>query len=203
MTLPEPPSDLSRGEKKAFRNLVRTLADRGIDPIARSGLVAEYVRMDSRLAELRAAEKQVETGSKLAASRAVNVATMESRRLHEAIFKGAKKPKTTVAATVTAAQRDDERDARTEAWRRYFHDRANSPSHAELEAIHGPCPLVAILYRSHEEETGTKAILKAHGQRIIPRSALDELRQACGGTLSWEARAPKFYKPENDIEAAR
>ncbi|WP_242217999.1 hypothetical protein [Shinella zoogloeoides] len=200
MTLPDPPSDLSRGEKKAFRNLVKTLADRGIDPIARAGLVEEYVRTDARLTDLRAAEKQVEKGSKLAASRAVNVATMERRRLHEAIFKGAKKPEKTVAATVhdAAVDKDGEKDARTEAWRKYLYASVRTSSREAIEAAHGPCPLVAILYRSHEEEVGTKAILKAHGRRVVPREAWNELREACGGTLSWEARAPKFYNPDQD-----
>lgn len=198
MTLPEPPSDLSRSEKKAFRNLVKTLADRGVDPIARAGLVAEYVRMSSRLAQLRAAEKQVETGSKLAASRAVNVATMESRRLHEAIFKGAKKPVKTITATVIDAQEDEERDERTEAWRDFLHRNVRTMSREQMERKFGRPGMRAILYASHEEEMGTRAILKAHGRRVVPKEAWDELRQACGGKLTWEARAPKFYNPDQE-----
>jgi hypothetical protein len=181
--------------------MVKTLAARGIDPVARAGLVDEYVRMQSRLADLRKAEKVAETGSKMPASRAVNVATAERRRLHDAIFRGAKQPTRTVTATVRAAAADatDEEDVKTKAWRDYFHRDFRTTSRDQIEATHGPCPLVAILYSSHEEEVGTKAILKAHGRRHVPKEAWDELRQACGGKLSWEARAPKFYKPEEDL----
>ncbi|ESY88041.1 hypothetical protein X739_05905 [Mesorhizobium sp. LNHC220B00] len=89
----EPPSDLSRSERKAFRTLVRRLVERGIDPISRAGLIGDFIHLDARRADLRASEKRAKNESEAAATRALNVATAEKRRLHVELFRGAQKPK--------------------------------------------------------------------------------------------------------------
>ena len=71
-------------------------------------------------------------------------------------------------------------------------------SRDQMEKRFGRPGIRAILYASHEEEMGTRAILKAHGRRVVPKEAWDELRQACGGKLTWEARAPRSYNPNED-----
>lgn len=198
MTHPEPASDLSRTEKKSFRKMVKTLVDRGIDPETRAGLIDEYVRIESRLADLRATEKQSETGSKMAASRAVNVATAERRRLHDAIFKGAAKVKRTVAAAARDAASETDPDEAVEAWRAYHWKIDRRTGASELEARYGRCPINAILYASRAEELATKEALKASSRRNLNASQLADIRSHCGHRLAHELRAPMNYKPEQD-----
>src|SRR5690606_32248268 len=107
-----PPDDLDAPQRKAFRKIIKALENRGIDAITRVDLVAEYVRLGARLDALRGAENGVEIGTNLATTRALNVATVERRRLHEAIFRGAGKQ--------VAVNRPRETDADA-AWRPFLH----------------------------------------------------------------------------------
>jgi hypothetical protein len=149
MTAIAPPADLSRAERKAFRNLVKRLEDRGIDPLARVGLIEDFVRIEARLCDLRKGEK---ASHSLAASRAVNVATAERRRLHEAIFRGAKKP----AAKVAPEELEDEG---AEAWRAYFHHADRSLTAAQLERRYGPPGWGPLLHATAAEEAREARLL--------------------------------------------
>ncbi|MBZ9603956.1 hypothetical protein [Phyllobacterium chamaecytisi] len=182
MTLPEPPNDLSRGERKIFRTMVKRLVERGIDPVSRAGLVEDYARTEERLKHLRTSEKQADSASKMAVTRAVNVATAERRRLHDAMFRGAGKP----APMPVAQQAAQERSEADEAWRDRHWQRVPNPlSQEELGRRYGRPRMAALLYRSIEEEIGTKRILKKYGHKI-PSSEWDALRAQCGGRLQNE-----------------
>jgi hypothetical protein len=178
MTQIEPPSDLSRAERKAFRNLVKRLVERGIDPVSRAGLVEDFVRLEGRLADLRAAEKQSDSGSTLATSRAVNVATAERRRLHDAIFRGAKKPdpKPTPIEQAAAAGAN----VADEAWRARLWRGDHRLSYEELEARYGRPSWGALLYRTAAEEIGINRLLEKHRPSCIPGQELAELYAEIG-----------------------
>eukprot|EP01035_Chromulina_nebulosa_P012743 gene12743-16984_t len=192
MTLPEPSNDLSRSERKAFRTMVQRLAKLDVDVISRASLIEEFCRLETRLGDLRKAEKAAENGSKMAVSRALNVATAERRRLHEAIHKGVStRPKTRderSTAAIETATTDVETNDGDEAWRRHFWPEVyglprNSRTMAELdaesarlEALYGPPGWGPLLYASAAEEVGVSAILREYAPRSPPSSAWEELR---------------------------
>lgn len=178
MTQIEPPSDLSRAERKAFRAMLKRLVERGIDPVSRVGLVEDFVRLDARLADLRAAEKKADSGSTLATSRAVNVATAERRRLHDAIFRGAKKPvpKPTPIEEAAAAGHNEA----DEAWRARYYRGDRSMSHEALEARYGAPSWAALLYRTAAEQIGINRLLDKHRPRSIPSQELAALYAEIG-----------------------
>lgn len=184
MTLPAPPSDLNRSERKAFRNLAQRLAERGIDPIARATLIAETVRLEARLLTLRDTEKEAETGSKLAAARAVTTATSELRRINADLFRGAEKPKLIVS------QDDDEPEA-DRAWRAKIWRGDRSRSHDDLTRAYGSPSWAALLHPTHAEWTAWQALVDEFSDRQrIPQSRISQLRNEMGGALGPEHFAP-------------
>ena len=177
MTLPSPPSDLNRIERKAFRKMAQTVADRGIDPIARASLIAQAVRIEARIPFLQEAEKQAENGQKMAAMRAHNTAMVELRRLNVEIFRGAAKVDAVVPLEVAAAASANEAD---DAWRRYFHGGDRTFTHEQLEARYGKPSWYALLYRTEAESVGIKRLLDQYRPRPIPDSALSDLYREIG-----------------------
>lgn len=109
------PAGLNRAETKLFRSLFTQLIDRGIDPIQREALLTDYVFLETRIAKLRLEETD---GKGLAISRALNVATAERRRLHAAVFAGARAvvPLPTPAEQAAATAQSEADDA----WRAHF-----------------------------------------------------------------------------------
>jgi hypothetical protein len=143
MSCIEPPAGLSRSERKTFRKLVQMLAERGIEPGARAHLVADFVLSDRRLADLRRHENQTNPASNLAVIRAVNTATAERRRLHAAMFKGARKP-----APAPAKEKVRASDSAIEAWQRYVLQYGwgkVEPCYSRVIAAHGDMPWEVLL----------------------------------------------------------
>ncbi|RUV04321.1 hypothetical protein EOB36_03460 [Mesorhizobium sp. M6A.T.Cr.TU.017.01.1.1] len=177
MTMPAPPVDLNRQERKAFKILAQRLADRGVDALARAGLIAEVVRMEARLTYLREAEKSAENGSKMAATRALNVATAELRRITVELFRGAAKVDAAVPIQVAAALTINDAD---EAWQRHLHWGDKSFSHDGLEAKFGRPSWSALLFRTEAECVGVNRLLDKYRPRCIPSTDLDELYREIG-----------------------
>ncbi|HEV2901531.1 MAG TPA: hypothetical protein VGX71_27565 [Pseudaminobacter sp.] len=177
MTMPAPPNDLNRGERKAFRKMTQTVAERGIDPVARASLIAELVRLEGRLSGLREAEKQAQNGDKIKLTRAVNVATAEHRRLHADLFRGAAKVEAIVPLDVAVAASVNEAD---EAWRARLWHGDHRLSHEELEARYGRPSWDALLYRTAAEAIGINRLLDKHRPRSIPGNELQELYAEIG-----------------------
>lgn len=184
MSLPQPPADMNRSERKAFRKLVQSLADRGIDAFARAGLAAEYVRMDARLATLREAENEAESGRKMPATRALNVALAEHRRIHVDLFRGAEKPNE--AARVSDAEPEADR-----AWRARLWHGNKSLSHDELRNRYGEPSWAALLHSTHREWSDWQSLADEFRDRQrIPQERIEELRKQNGGALGFEVLAP-------------
>ena len=152
----EPPASLSRAEKRTFRRLVTQLVEAQIEPAAREALLSDYVQLDARIAALRDEENEaLDPKARMAASRALNVASAERRRLHGALFKGARKR--------PAPPPDDERispeqEAADQAWGAFY--RGNkSISETELRARYGSPSWRALLelsaerYHAHQART--------------------------------------------------
>lgn len=185
------PAGLSKPERKAFRKVAQNLARQGVEPSTRAMLIEELVRLESRLEGLRTAEKQAENASKIAASRALNVATAERRRLHDAVFKGARVLSTEQAAAGQAgAQGESEADA---AWRGFFRserDRQLPPEPAARAAMErelkeqeaavtarfGEASWSALLYATHAEAVEAERIIEARARRqpAEPRAMREE-----------------------------
>ena len=81
----EPPDAMTAAEKRIFRRVVERLVAVDIDPESRAELLSDYVLLEARIAALRAAEAAAQGKESMAASRALNVATAERRRLHAAL----------------------------------------------------------------------------------------------------------------------
>ncbi|ESZ68171.1 hypothetical protein X727_23105 [Mesorhizobium sp. L103C119B0] len=177
MTLPTPPSDLNRTERKVYRTLAQRLVDRGVDPIARATLLAEAVRLEARLHGLREAEKQTENSARMAAARAVNTATTELRRITVELFRGAAKVDAVVPIEVAAAASANDAD---DAWRRHMHWGDKTFTHDQLEARFGRPSWSAMLYRTEAECVGVNRLLDKYRPRCIPGTDLDELYREIG-----------------------
>ena len=186
MNLPDPPGDLNRSERKAFRTLAQRVADRGIDPIARLSLIAEAVRLEARLIGLREAEKSAKTAMKMPAARAVNTATAELRRITVEIYRGAAKVETAVPIAVQAAANVSDAD---DAWRRRYWHGDQSLSDAEMVRRHGRPTWAALLYRTAEEAIGVDRLLDKHGRRSIPEGEIAAMCREIGVSPNVEAGA--------------
>lgn len=173
MTQISPPGDLNRQERKAFKILAQRLVDRGVDPIARAGLIAEVVRMEARLAYLRDAEKSAENASKMPATRALNVAVAEHRRLTVELYRGAaRQPVAVVSLEIEAAETVNTAD---EAWRAYFWGKDRTFTHEQLERRYGSPGWGPLLYRTAEEQISWKRIAKEYpAGRRIPNHLVEE-----------------------------
>jgi len=144
------PKKLTEPERKAWDHIVREMKSRGIDCDSRVTLIKDYVKLEARIERLSDREKDPEWGS-VQASRALNVAIAERRRLHTALFTGARKPKQLPTLVQT-----EEREAYT-AWTDFYEgwddwkDRSQkdrAEREAELTRLYGePSMRVLILPR--------------------------------------------------------
>lgn len=201
MDLPNPPSDLSRTEKKSFKKIVKTLENKGIDPSTRTGLVEEYVRLETRLNDLRNSEKEAENTSKMAVIRALNVATSERRRLHDAIFRGATDAKPAFEAEVKALEVEAGSDEAAEAWRRYYWWKDSPYTSDELEAKYGRCPMKAMLYASQAEELAMQTALKSTPRaKVLTEAQRADVRAYCGHPLACELRSPAYASFRRELK---
>ncbi|RWA93627.1 MAG: hypothetical protein E5V95_11655 [Mesorhizobium sp.] len=157
--------------------MAQTVADRGIDPVARASLIAQAVRIEARIPFLREAENQVENGQKMAAMRAHNTAMVELRRLNVEIFRGAARVDAVVPLAIAAAANTNDAD---EAWRRHIHWGDRTLTRDQLEAKFGRPSWAAMLYRTEAEAIGINRLLDKHRPRCIPSPELDELYREIG-----------------------
>lgn len=81
-----PPAEMTVSEKKSYQKIVAALVTREIDPSSRAHLIEDCVFSESALVALRAQCKSSKGKERLAASRAINTATAERRRIHSALF---------------------------------------------------------------------------------------------------------------------
>jgi hypothetical protein len=123
------------------------------------------VLAETRIALLR----QTEASGDLRAARAATTAAAERRRLHAALFAGARRKPAEVAPAVALAPAGGE-SAADRAWRDYLHSRRRNvvareaPDECErLTAEHGPASCNALLYDTLEEQH--------RAEEIIARSA--------------------------------
>jgi hypothetical protein len=150
MSTTKRPKKLTEPERKAWDHIVREMKSRGIDCDSRVTLIKDYVKLEARIERLSDREKDPEWGS-VQASRALNVAIAERRRLHTALFTGARKPKQLPTLVQT-----EEREAYT-AWTDFYEgwddwkDRSQkdrAEREAELTRLYGePSMRVLILPR--------------------------------------------------------
>lgn len=175
MTRIEAPKHLSAAERKAFDKQAETLASAGVEVELRADLIADFVQLETRIKSLRKAEKTAESDKKLAASRALTTATVERRRLHEMLYRGARlAPRTRAEKVERLAVQPDaagDIDPAHEAWRDYFWGRYRGCPEREgrdrdkIEKKHGPCGLAPLLFAFVEEQRGWHALMAACGGR--------------------------------------
>jgi hypothetical protein len=138
------PKQLTRAEQKAWNQIVREMKSRGIDPDSRVALIRDYVKLEARIERLSSREEDPVLGN-VSTSRAVNVAIAERRRLHAALFAGARELEELPLPPTPAQTR--ERAAYTE-WALFlegldgFRDRAARK--AELTRRYGEPPMLAL-----------------------------------------------------------
>lgn len=172
------PASLSRAEKRHFRDLVASLITAGIDPGARRDLIADFVRFDERIAGLRTEEQRASGPAKVAASRAVNVASVERRRLHAALFAGGQKLSDGQRTVTAPVGKTSGPSAADEAWRDHLHREKRGfsvPAHpwgqadreeyaareGQLVAKYGSPTWAAMLHPTHHDQLETERIIAA------------------------------------------
>ncbi|PBB79076.1 hypothetical protein CK218_22260 [Mesorhizobium sp. WSM3879] len=164
--------------------MVNDLARHDLDPESRIELIVDYVEIDRRIADLRKDANGGTIATRLATTRALNVATAERRRLHQRLFAGARKPDEVLppVAVEAAAKPSNLAD---ESWRRHYHrrhfglptlindgtpemDRLIAEYKREGEELRerfGKPSWSALLYASVEEEIEAKRIIAAYNNR--------------------------------------
>lgn len=172
MKLPKPPADLTASQRKQFRKMLKTLVERGIDPLARASLVSDFVRLEDRILNLQAAENEAESAQKMPVSRAVNVAVSERRRLHDAIFKGARK----IDPQDTASVQTEEESEADRHWRAWFWKRPRPAgfTHDELQTRFGRPRMGVMIWPTWDAEQDWKAMAKASGSLGPPKAQVRE-----------------------------
>src|SRR5258706_9014550 len=132
------PVSFSPSERTEWRRISKAMRAAGLDPSARASLLADFVLLESRIASLRASENAASGKARLAAARATNIATMERRRLHRELFRGAKVPKPTGPKPTTEELSAQEKQRQADdAWVEFLREHAGesqSPHLAALEA---------------------------------------------------------------------
>lgn len=167
------PADLNQSERRTFRELARTLAERGIDVEARLELIADYARATTRLTALRKHEAEAEPTRRLAAARAVNAAATEKRRLHDAVWRGARAPQ--AKQTLNEREAEIASEEGQEAWRRYFHHKDRTLTKQELKARYGSPGFRPLLYATAREEAADLIYFdRCRGRRSPPPSYHEE-----------------------------
>lgn len=185
MKKPECPSRLrSKSLRSRWTRVVNDLIRHSLDPVSRAELIADFVELDERMAVLRRDGKGGTVATRLANTRALNVATAERRRLHQRLFAGGKRPEATplpLDEVVTQIASTDGYVA-DEAWRAHFRAgkglRANSGDRTMaarssawqragdgIEARHGAPSWAALLYETAEAQAEAEAVLDAEYRR--------------------------------------
>lgn len=152
-------------------------------------MIADYVEAERTIADLRRETKGGTIATRMAATRALNVATAERRRLHQRLFAGGRRPEE-VPPTIEAVAAVTINDA-DQAWRLHYHAvvlgiRPQLRSHVSaaedrriaewkregeaLEAKFGPPSWPALLYPTVEAEIEADRALEAYRHRHrVPR----------------------------------
>ena len=176
MTMIQPPSDLTATERKTFRRLACSLSGRGIDVGARLEALVDYVRAESRIADLRRAE--AEPARRFQAARAVTMAAKEKRRLQAALWRGARTPgdKPTIADRAAEISRN----AAREAWRDFYHGRAaKGTTEAELTHRYGHADIAVVLCPTARAEAIELAYYELCASRRGPVPSFQEFEADC------------------------
>ncbi len=154
------PPKLSAAERKRWDSIVEQMRERGIDPASRLELVADYVRLCSRIERLTEREEDPLLGN-TSVSRAINMAEVERRHLHRALFAGAAEPDPIPTPAEIA-----EREA-YDAWcafyyhfdgREYRDDAERDAREAELFRLYGEAPMRALIIPQHRPITREWAV---------------------------------------------
>jgi hypothetical protein len=150
-----PPATMSLGEKRAFRRLVSSLIAVEIDPTSRADLVDDFVRLDARIQNLRVEEAAAEGKARAAATRSLTTATSERRRLHAALFVGARrKPKDPAQAPMSP-----EKQRHYDAWMNFLRWRDTAGKSQERSA--------AFWAEADSKENALKAEFGMPGMRVL------------------------------------
>ena len=154
---------LNKTQKGALARLNGQLVTAGVDPESVRALAVDYVHAEARIAELRGRERRARDKAKAAATRSLNVALAEQRRL-QALFK---RPSNPGPEPLTDAERRKARKqlAADEAWRGFLHRRDRSVSEAELLRKHGEAGWAALVHKTVEDWAETLLICEADCRR--------------------------------------
>ncbi len=149
-------SRLNRTEKDALRRLNARLTAAGLDPAERAVLAHDYILAKGRIARLREQETKAKGKTREQVMRGLNVALAERRRLHKALFGGARNVEPKADFVETEADR---------AWREHLWPATSKPKaiagaeRIELERLHGEPTWAALLYATHEEACEDEALV--------------------------------------------
>lgn len=188
MKNPQYPSRLrSKADRAIFDRVVRDLARHDLDPSSRLEIITDFCEAERTIASLRRDTKGGTMATRLAATRALNVATAERRRLHQRLFAGGRRPEEALPSVEVAA--DAISNDADEAWRVHYQTgrglrlmgdaamqarvSAHEVERAALEARHGPANWMALLYGSAEEQVAADRAIAAYGVRNKNRSRVE------------------------------
>ena len=116
---------MTTAERKACERLTAQLRAAGVDPQTKAELVHDYAAATSRIAELRRREAGARGRAKNSATRLLNAALSERRKLHQTLFRGSRTSEFEPSTGETAA--DD-------AWRALIWGERQGKTVAEIEA---------------------------------------------------------------------
>jgi hypothetical protein len=165
---------MTKTEQSQVRRLRARLRKTGADVDALSDMITAYVLARGRIARLRAEEADaVRLGRGGPASRALNVALAEQRRLHQSLFGRPNRQDEPSPTRIELAEekRQAEGDA---AWRLCFreHGFGEGSQQDAVEANFGPPSWNAILYDTPERQAAAEAAIEANRVRYLrPRRA--------------------------------
>jgi hypothetical protein len=123
------PKGLTAAERNAWDDIAREMKSRGIDPASRVALIRDYVKLEARIERLSSREDDPVLGN-VQTSRAINVAIAERRRLHAALFAGAREIEELPPPPTPAQTR--EREAYT-AWAHFYGGLDRWKNHSEKD----------------------------------------------------------------------
>lgn len=142
----------SKTDRSRFDRIINDLLRHDLDTESRAELVADYVEIDRQIVDLRKDLKGGTIATRLATTRALNVATAERRRLHQRLFAGGRKPEEAVP-TVAAEAAAKPSSLAVEEWRRHIHGRHYGKPQLRNDGTPEMTRLIAEFNREHEELT--------------------------------------------------
>jgi hypothetical protein len=154
---------LSVRERQQARRIAKAMRAVGLDPDMRSELLHDYVRSEDRIAGLRAQENTATGASQMVITRALNVAVAERRRLHDSLFKGARRPAPVMPGRSGA--RETVESAADVSWREFFRTgQYRTPTEstaleAELKAAYGAPNWGPLLHDTFAEQLAEERAL--------------------------------------------